>query len=165
MKLPVTWINILMLLTKMTIDPYFSDITCTHLIYKIYDTDFGDLVLSFICNALNICLVIVTEDTNGSLNVHLENNHKGITPLFLHKVSKHYKALSPLDIKYLWHPGRAHITDSCADDVIPRSKSGTCGDDNGSATLYDICKSTEFLYKFDYRKYEYQQWPSQVFNS
>ena len=115
--------------------------------YKIYDTDFGDLVTSFICNALNICLVIVTEDTNGNLSVHFEKNHKGITPLFLHKVSKHYNALSPLDIIYLWHPGRAHITDSCADDVIPFSKSGTCADDNVSATLYDDETSSEdFLY-------------------
>ena len=69
--------------------------------YEIYDTDFGDLVTSFICNALNICLVIVTEETNGSLIVHFENDHEGITPLFLHEVSKHYNALFPLDIKYL----------------------------------------------------------------
>ena len=85
----------------------------------MYDTDFGDLVTSFICNALNICLVIVTEEINGSLSIHFEKYHEGITPLFLHKVSKHYNALSPLDIKYLWHSGLAHITDSCADDVIP----------------------------------------------
>ena len=69
--------------------------------YKIYDTDFGDLVTSFICNALNNYLVIVTEDTNGNLSVHFEHNHEGITPLFLHKVSKNYNAFSPLDIKYL----------------------------------------------------------------
>ena len=83
----------------------------------------------------------------GVLVYILKKNHEGITPLFLHKVSKPYNALSPLDIKYLRHPGRAHITDSYADDAIPFSKSGTCAVDNGSANLdYDETSPEDFLY-------------------
>ena len=130
----------------MTIEPYFMDITCTHRIKSMIRI--SAILSQFLFVMLWIFVLSLSlRRQMGVLVYILKKNHEGITPLFLHKVSKHYNALSPLDIKYLWHPGRAHNTDSCADDVIPFSKSGTCADDNVSATLYDDETSPEdFLY-------------------
>ena len=140
-----------MLYTTMTIEPYFTDITCTHRIKSMIRISAILSQVLFVIVWIFV-LSLSLRRQMGVLEYILNKNYEGITPLFLHKVSKHYNALSPLDIEYLWHLDQAHITDSCVDDVITFSKSEMIMD----LQLYMmmklpqsissiICKSTEFL--------------------
>ena len=64
--------------------------------FKQYATEFGDLVPIIICNALNICLVLISDD--GGLNVQIIDaraNRANSTPLFLRKSFEHYDGLVP----------------------------------------------------------------------
>lgn len=66
--------------------------------FKHYDSDFGDLVPTIICNALNICLVLISRDVNEDcLTTQCINSDKGRTVIFLHKNSEHYNALIPIE--------------------------------------------------------------------
>ena len=60
--------------------------------FKVYDTDFGDLVSVIICNALDICLVMVSDD---GLKVTIINESAKSAILFLCKSFKHYDGIVP----------------------------------------------------------------------
>ena len=66
-----------------------------YIFHNIYDTGFGDLVPSLVCNAFAMDIVIITVNCFGGYHVQSvnENNSIGDNTVHLMKRDEHYDAL------------------------------------------------------------------------